>query len=139
MIHDSLEQDLGVLAACIPAINPLFRSKRSATRSAGQLEDQRPLHRHLNKSTPSSSLARTAHTPAGTYQVEIGPGSLIQTEEVGLESLDRKGGNVEIGLVKTVDISHERNPDSVPGQWSALSHPQDDGTNFDQAKVLHAV
>ena len=133
MIHDSLEQGIGIIAACIPTLKPLFHSKRSAKKSAGQLEDQRPLHSHLNKSTPSSFLARNAHKSAGTYQVEIGPGSLIQTEEVGLESLDGKGGNVEIGLVKTVDISHERNPDSVPGLWSALSHPQDDRTNFSQA------
>ncbi len=132
-MYDSLEQDLGIIAACIPAINPIFRSKRSAKNSAGQLEDQRPLHSPLNKSTPSSSLAPTAHNSARTYQVKIGPGSLTQTEDVGLETMDRKGGNVEIGLVKTVDISHERNPDSVPGIWSAVSHPQDDRTNFSQA------
>ena len=82
---------------------------------------------------PSSSKARTADESAGTYQVEVGPGSLIQTEDVGPESQYRRGGTLDIGLVKTVDISHERNPDSVPGIWSAVSHLQDDGTNYDQA------
>ena len=129
IIYYSLEQDLGILAACIPAISPLFRSKRSAKNSARQLEDQRPLHDYLDKSTPSSSKARTTHKSTGTYQVEIGPGPLVQTEDAGLESLDRKGG-VEIGLVKTVNNSHERNPDSVPGIWSAVSQPQDDGKTF---------
>ena len=129
MICDSLEQNLVILAACIPALRPLFRSKKSAKKSIPQLEDQRPLHRQLDKSTPSSSKARTTHESTGTYQVEIGPGPLIQTEDAGLESLDRKGG-VEIGLVKTVNISHERNPDSVPGIWSAVSQPQDDGKTF---------
>ena len=131
--NDRLEQDLGVLAACIPAIRPLFRSNGSAKNSARQLEDQRPLRSYPDKATPSSSKARTAHESAETSQVEIGAGSLIRTEDVGPDSLDRKGGTVEIGLVQTVDISHERNPDSVPGIWSAVSHPQDDGTDCGQA------
>lgn len=128
-----LEQDIGIVAACIPTLKPLFSSQRLAKNSARQLEDQRPLHSYLNKLTPSSAKARTAHESAGTYQVEFGPGSLIQREDVGPESLDRRGGTLEIGLVKTVDISHERNPDYVPGIWSAVSHPQDDRTDCGQA------
>ena len=133
VIHNSLEQDVGILAASSPAITPLFRSKGSAKKSARQLEDQRPLHRHLKKSTLSSFLARTAHESAETLQTETGPKSLIQTGEVGLESVNRRGGNVEAGIVKTVEISHESTVDSVPGMWFAVSHPQDEGTNFGQA------
>ena len=132
-MYDSLEQDIGIVAACIPAINPLFHSKRAAKNSAHQLEDQRPLHKNSNKSTPSSLLARTDHESAETHQTEIGPKSLIQTGQVCLESLDGRGGNVEVGIVKRVEISHERTVDSVPGIWFAVSHPQDDGTDFGQA------
>lgn len=132
-MYDSLEQDIGIIAACIPAITPLFHSKRAAKKSAGQLEDHRPRHRHLNKSTPNSLLARTAPESAETRHTEIGPRSSIQTVGVGLESLDGTGGNVETGLAKTVDVSHERTVDSIPGIWFAVSHPQDDGTDFSQA------
>ena len=134
MTYDSLEQNVAILAACSPAITPLFRSKGSAKKSARQLEDQRPLHRHLNKSTLSSLLARTAHESAETHQTEIGPRASIQTDEVGLKSLDGRGGSLETGLAKTVDVSHEETVDSVPGPiWFAVSHPQDDGTNFRHA------
>ena len=139
MIYDSLEQNIVILAACIPALRPLFRSKKPAKKSAPQLEDQRPLHRHLNKSTPCSLLARTVHESAGTHQNEIGPRSLDQKDEVGLESLDGRDGNVEIAPTKTVDISHERPLDHVPGMWSAVSHPQDDETNFDQARLFRGA
>ena len=132
-IYDSFEQNLGILAACIPTLRPLFSSKRSATKSARQLEDPRPLRKYLNKSTPSSLLACTAHDSGGTHQTEIGPRSLIQTDEVGLESLDGRDRNLDMSLTKTVDISNERTLDSVPGVWSAVSHPQDHGTNLDQA------
>ena len=133
MMYDSLEQDIGIVVACIPAITPLFHSKRAAKKSAGQLEDQRPLHRHLNKSPLSSLLVRTAHESAETHQTEIGPRSSIQTVGVGLESLDGTGGNVETGLAKTVDVSHERTVDSVPSIWFAVSHPQDNGTKLGHA------
>ena len=132
-MYDSVEQDVGIVAACIPTITPLFRSKGSAKKPARQPEDQRPLHRHLKKSTLSSLLARTAHESSETHLTEIGPNSLNQRGEVGLESVNGRGGNVEAGIVKTVEISHERTVDSVPGMWSAVSHPQDDGTNFGQA------
>lgn len=137
--YDSLEQDIGIVAACIPAIIPLFRSKRAAKKSVGHLEDQRPLHNHSNKSTPCSVMACTAHKSAETYQTEIGPKSLIQTGEVGLESLDGRGSNVETGIVETVEISHERTVDSVPAIWFAVSHPQNDATNSGQAWVLHGA
>ena len=137
MIYDSLEQNLGIIAACIPAIKPLFRSKRSAKNSARQVEDQRPLHRDLNESAPSPPLAHTAHDSAGTYQTEIERGLSIQRDEISLESLDGKGDNVEIGLPKTAHISHESTPDSVPGMWSAVSHPQDDGTKLRLSLSMH--
>ena len=108
MLYDSLEQDLGILAACIPALKPLFRSKRSAKEPARQQEDQRPLHHQLNESKPSSLLARTGHDCTGTHGAATGPSSLDQEDEVGLERLDKRGGNLEIGLTKTVDITYER-------------------------------
>ena len=133
MIHDSLEQTIGITAACIPAIKPLFRSKRSAKNPARHLEDPRPLHRPLNKSMPSSLFARTADDSAGTHQTENKPNSLFHSDETGLEDVDGRGDNMEIGLPQTVHISHENTLDSVPGMWSAVSHPKDDGTNFGQA------
>ena len=134
MIYNSLEQDVGILAACSPAITPLFRSKGSAKTSARQLENKRPLHRHLNKWMPSSLLALTTHASAERHQTEIGPRSSIQTDEVGLKSLDGRGGDSETGLAKTVDVSHEEAVDSVPEPiWFTVSHPQDDGTNLSHA------
>ena len=134
MMYDSLEQDIGIVAACIPAINPLFHARKATRKSAHQLEEQRPLHKPTNKSTPSSLLARTAQESAETHQTEIEPKSLVQTGEPGLVSLHRRGGDVEAGIVKTVEISHEETVDSVPGPiWFAVSHPQDDGTNFGHA------
>lgn len=132
-MYDSVEQNVGIIAACIPTITPLFRSKESAKKPARQPEVQRPLHRHLKKSTPSSFLARTAHESSETHLTEIGPKSSIQNGDIGLESLHGSSGNVEAGIVKTVEISHERTVDSVPDMWSTVSHPQDDGTNFGQA------
>lgn len=132
MIYDSLEQDVGIIAACSPAMTPLFRSKGSAKKSAHELEDKRPIHRHLNKWASPSLLALTTHTSAERHQAEIGPRSSIQTDEVGLKSLDGRGGTSETGLAKTVDISHEGTVSFVPATWFSVSHSQDDGTNLDQ-------
>ena len=136
MIHDSLEQTIGITAACIPAIKPLFRSKRSAKNPARHLEDPRPLHRHLNISMPSSLFARTADDSAGTHQTENEPNSFFQSDEIGLESADGRSDNMEIGLPQTVHISHERILDSIPGMWSAVSQPQDDRKASNHALVL---
>ena len=134
MIHDSLEQGLGIIAACIPTLKPLFHSTRSAKKSSHRLDGELSPHRLLNKPTPSPLLARTVHATAETHQTEIGPKSLIQTGEVGLESSNGRRDNVEAGIVKTVEISHEETVDSVPGPiWFAVSHPQDEGTNFGHA------
>ena len=147
----SLEQNIGIIAACLPTIKPFFnpsirwslsksgpRSKLTTTAGAGRHLDEDEFRLHKGPRTTATPLSippvSMAHAEiTATNNRVSNNGCWISRirgdDEVSLESLSGRTSQLG-GITKTTEISCESRHDSRGGGWLDGSSDQEDRVGY---------